>query len=438
MYNASMNLQKKRLIALAKAVEKNARLTPEEINYLLNFEKKKEQSNLATWLKFSALPLSLALGFFSTVFPDNFSNFIKTLPAWTNIPNQWLPGIDYLWDLLGEPVRKSNILYHIPNLALYSVSFFGLKKIFDSLEKRTWLDKVYQAQKNLHNNLESGKINFSLAKGHSLLFVGSGDYIGTQFVLNHQAEDSITISKTKPNYSKFWNYYDVTTLFADLKKVMERCDGKTAGEYLFFPVIDNEIFLPGPKAYDVSPHNLDILCQDLRMVEKEMNWKPKRIIIIGDKFHKSFVQSEDNRKIIPKSQESITLLTIAKKHQPAIILDPSDVVIESIINLAKGRKIVFRATKEGIKEYKQRFYERLKDQGYKLSKKKKGVLTIGYDLFEDQTEQQTLSRSIDDYYPVVLSKAVFDALVRNGYKKEEFLYVPELVLQKLNHLAKQQ
>ena len=433
-----MSNQKKRLIQLSTIVEKDAKLTPEEITYLLNFAKKKENNTIATWLKLSALPLSLALGFLSSVFPGNFNQFIKNLPTWTNMSPQILAGVDYLWNLLGEPVKKANIMYHIPNIALYSVSFFGLKKIFDSLEKRTWLDRVYKAQKTLQTRMDAGKANFSLAKGHSLLFVGSGDYIGTQFVLNHKPEDTITVSQNKPGHTLFWNYYDVTTLYENLKQVLDRCDGKTAGEYLFFPVVDNEIFLPGPKAYDVSPHNLDILCQDIRMVEKELKWKPKKIIIIGDKFHKSYVQSEDNKKIIPKSQESITLETIANKHQPSIILDPSDVVIEQIIKIARGRKIVFRATKEGIKEYKKRFYERLRLNGYKLSKKKKGVLTIGYDLFEDLTEQQTLSRSIDDYYPVVLSKAVHDALIRNGYKKDEFLYVPDLVLKKLAYLTKQQ
>lgn len=433
-----MNYQKKRLIQISALVEKDGKLTPEEITYLLNFEKKKKQNTFANWLKLSALPLSLALGFLSSVFPENFNQLIKTLPSWTNMSPQILAGVDYLWNLLGEPVKKSNIIYHIPNIALYSVSFFGLKKIFDSLERRTWLDRVYNAQKKLQISLDAGKINFALAKGHSLLFVGGGDYIGTQFVLNHKTEDTITISQTKPTHTSFWNYYNVTSMYEDLKQVLDRCDGKTAGEYLFFPVVDNEIFLPGPKAYDVSPHNLDILCQDIRMVEKELRWKPKRIIIIGDKFHKSFVQSEDNRSIVPKSQESITLASIAKKYKPVTILDPSDVVIESIVSIAKGRKIAFRATKEGLKEYKKRFYERLRLMGYKQSKKKKGILTIGYDIFEDQTEQQTLSRSIDDYYPVVLSKAVHDALIRNGYKKDEFLYVPDLVLKKLAYLAKQQ
>ena len=112
--------------------------------------------------------------------------------------------------------------------------------------------------------------------------------------------------------------------------------------------------------------------------------------------------------------------------------------LKKILTIANGRRIAFRATKDGLKEYKARFYSRLEKLGYKDTAKRKGVLTIGYDLFEDQTEQQTLSRIIDDYYPVVLSKTVRDALIRNGYREQEFLYVPELVLEILTKTAGEQ
>lgn len=169
-----------------------------------------------------------------------------------------------------------------------------------------------------------------------------------------------------------------------------------------------------------------------------MGWNTKRIIIIGDKEHKSIVQSEDQHKVVPKSEDVISLGSITGKYANVTLLDPSDIVLKKVLELADGRKIVFRATKEGIAEYKDRFYNRLSLLGYKPHADKKGILTIGYDIFEDQTEQQTLSRRIDDYYPVVLSKNVHDALLRNGYKRDEFLYVPDLVLETLTKAAAEQ
>ena len=59
-------------------------------------------------------------------------------------------------------------------------------------------------------------------------------------------------------------------------------------------------------------------------------------------------------------------------------------------------------------------------------------------MFEDLTEQQTLSRKVNDYYPVVLSKQVKDALIRNGYGKDEFIFVPDLVLSELSHKTSEQ
>jgi hypothetical protein len=320
---------------------------------------------------------------------------------------------------------------------LYSFGIFGIKRLFDALDRRSWLDTVLAAQKQLQIDVEQGNLNLRLRRGHSLLFVGKGDFIGAQFARNHKADDAVTIAEERPTYTDIWNYYFADTLYDDLKNVIIQSGGENAGEYIFFPVKDDQIFLPSETAYDLSPHKLDILCQNIRTIEKEMKWNPRRIIIVGDKFHKSFVQSEDKRKVIPKSEDTISLSSIARKYENVTVLDPSDIVLQEIISIAKGRKVVFRATKQGIKEYKKRFYSRLSDNGYKQTRTR-GVLTIGYDLFEDQTEQQTLSRKIDDYYPVVLSKNVHDALIRNGYKKEEFIFVPDLVLRRLSDMAAEQ
>lgn len=430
--------EKNRLITIASKVTSKQPISPDEIVLLLRFEKVEKESRVVLVLKQLAVPLSLTFGFFFMAFPAYFDSLSAHLPNWTNFPPSMLSGVDYLWDIIGEPVGKTNIVYHLPNITLYSFGVFGVKKIIDSIDRRTWLDKVRDGQKQLRENITNGLLQLQMKKGHSLLFVGKGDFIGMQFALNHKSDQTVTISENKPLYTAIWNLYNVETLYEDLKQVILRSDGVDAGEYVFFPVKDDQIFLPGEKAYDLSPHKLDILCQNIRVIEKEQKWKTKRIIIIGDKFHKSFVQSEDQQRVVPRSADTITLASIAKKYRNVTLLDPTDVVLKEIITIAQGRKVVFRATKEGITEYKGRFYSRLKQLGYKQNTKQKGILTIGYDLFEDQTEQQTLARKIDDYYPVVLSKNVRDALIRNGYKQKEFLYVPDLVLEALSKTAAEQ
>jgi hypothetical protein len=437
-YNAAMKFNKKKLIKISKKIRQNKRITPSEIEYLLSFEKSEKDHSFLKLSKTLALPLSLLLGFLLTVYPEFFESLTGKLPAWTNLSPKLLSGVDYLWDLIGEPVGKPSIVYHIPNIALYSFGVVGIKKLFDTINHRSWLDNVLLAKKALQEDIAKGNLNLQMQNRHSILFTGKGDFIGAQFTLNHKPDETATIAVLKPSYTSIWNYYDTDTLHDDLKNVLARSDAESAGEYIFFPVIDTQVFLPGEKGYDLAPHKIDILCQNIRTIEKEEKWKTKRIIIIGDKFHKSFVQSEDRKGVIKKSGDIIMLATIAKKYKNVTVIDPSDIVIKKIIDLAKGRKIVFRATIEGINEYKKRFYERLRELGYKEQRGQKGILTIGYDLFEDQTEQQTLSRTVDDYYPVVLSKNVHDALLRNGYKKDEILYVPDLVLATLTKTANQQ
>jgi hypothetical protein len=433
-----MKYNKKRLITIAKKIERKDKISPKEIDYLLSFEKKTDDASTSSLIKKIAVPLSLAFGFFFTVFPDTFAGVAKSMPDWTNLSPQYLSGVDYLWDIIGEPVGKANILYHIPNIILYSFGVLGIKKLFDALDKKSWLDKVLASRLELQQNIASGTLHLTLQKGCSLLFVGKGDFIGMQLVHNQDPELTVTISEQEPTYTNIWNYYSSDTFYDDLKNVIENSSGQTAGEYIFFPVKDDQIFLPGPTAYDLSPHKLDILCQDIRNIEKEKKWRSKRIIIVGDRYHMSKVVSEDKEKRVKKSEDIISLESIAQKYSKVTLIDPTDIVIQKIIDIAQGRKIVFRATQEGIKEYKKRFYDRLEALGYKEKKNKKGILTIGYDLFEDQTEQQVLSRKIDDYYAVVLSKNIHDALIRNGYKKSDFLYVPELVLEVTAQKANQQ
>lgn len=432
-----MKKTKSTLLAIARKIESGEPVTPSEMELISSFNRVAKEPAATTLLKQAAVPLALLFGFFFTVYPVQIEDFVSTLPAWTNLSPSVLAGVDYLWDIIGDPVGKANLLYHLPNIVLYAFGILGIKKLFEAIDRKTWVDRVRSAKRTLEEQTVSGTLHLDLPKGHSALFVGKGDFIGMQFVLNHP-QKTVVIAETKPYYTNLWNYYNPETGFDDLKLAIEHtCDAIT-GEYIFFPVKDDQIFLPGPTAYDLSPHKLDILCQDIRSIEKANRWKTKRIIIVGDKHHTSFVQSEDKKGKLKNSEDRISLETISKKYDRVTLLDPTDIVLRKIIQIARGRKIVFRATKEGIREYKARFYERLEKLSKRKIPTKKGVLTIGYDIFEDQTEQQTLSRKIDDYYPVVLSKNVRDALIRNGYKSDEFIYVPDLVLAELSKEAAEQ
>jgi hypothetical protein len=165
-----MNHQKKQLLTISKKVDTNEPLTPEEITQLLTFEKLDKESKSLKVLKRAALPASLALGFFFSAFPEAFEHFTTTLPTWTNLSPPELNGIDYLWSLLGDPVGKPNIIYHIPNIVLYSFGILGIKKLIEALDQHTWLNKILTSQQTLKEKSTAGMLNLKMKQGHSLLY----------------------------------------------------------------------------------------------------------------------------------------------------------------------------------------------------------------------------------------------------------------------------
>jgi hypothetical protein len=433
-----MSYPKSKLLKIVGKVSSKQPLTTAEVELILNFEKKDKESVYISLAKRLAVPLAIIFGITLAAFASEFEKIEKNLPWWTNLPAPLLSGADYIWGFIGEPVGKANILYHLPNIILYSFGIVGLKKVFDAIDRRTWLDSVIKTKDEISEKLKNGAVSYSLKKGHSILFVGKGDFIGIQFALNTTIDNCITISESKPQFTYVWSKYNSDSGFEDLEQTLKRADYESAGEYVFFPVKDDQVFLPNAKAYDLSPHKLDILFQDIRSIEKRNKLSQRRIIIVGDRYHKSVVYSEDKDKRVKGSRDVISIESISKKYKGVTVIDPTDIVMKRIIKIANGRRVVFRATIEGIEEYKDRFFKRLVENGYRRSQAKKGTLTIGYDIFEDQTEQQTLAKTVDGYYPVVLSKTVRDALIRNGYKSDEFLYVPDLVLSVLKQKASEQ
>jgi hypothetical protein len=432
-----MKYQKQLLVQIAKKVQYSEPLHAEELQYLLDFQKEEKENNLVAFIKQAAIPVSLVIGFLLAAFSHRVEEYLPNLPSWTNLPAEIAGGLDYFWGLFGEPIEKENIIFHLPNLILYSFGIAGLKTLFEKLEHRSWLDKVLTAQERVQQDVKNGELKLQMRDGHSVLFVGGGDFIGMQFAMYQEDGETLTIADSQPTYTRIWNKYDMNSPYDDLKQVLKRASGANAGEYFFFPVKDDQIFLPAADAYDLSPQKIDILCQNIRLVESEQGWSQSPIMIVGDRFHHSVVRSEDHKKVIPESHDFISLESIAEKYQNVFIFDPTDIVLQEVIRIARGRQIVFRATDQGIKEYKERFYERLIMLGYN-PQPSLGVLTIGYDLFEEQTEQQTLARKVDDYYPVVLSKYVRDALLRNGYTPNQFLYVPDLVMEEIAKAAAMQ
>ncbi|MFI5170921.1 MAG: hypothetical protein ACHQFW_00945 [Chitinophagales bacterium] len=423
--------QVKELLAIATKLKINSPVSPTEAEKIIHFQINDKQTKFQKFLTHIALPGSIVLGMTMAGFPAFYTNLITHLPAWTNMKPNLLNAVDYVWSIIGKPVKQPNIIYHIPNVILYSFGVLGVKKLFEYLRKKTWLDKVIEAKSTLKNLMEQGKLNYNLNDGHSLLFIGEGDFIGQQFYMNNKPGDAVILSGKAQNYTAHWLKYDPHLSFNSLQQTLDLADAYNCGEYILFPIIDTEIFLPGPGKYDLSPEKTEVMIQAIRDIERIKEWPPKRIIIVGDKKQQSSIRTETISAIVDGTSDSISLETIKNRFEKIIIIDPTDLVIETILKKYPGRKILFRSSIDGGAEYKKRFYERLGESGYQDNPENDYSLVVGYDLYEEQIERESIATNLQEYVPVVLSREVYDALIRNGYSKEDFIYVPEIVLDNL-------
>lgn len=431
------NLRNK-LLSVSRQVKRDDRLSPAEIKYLLDFKYVEKENKLHSIIQSYAFPFAILLGAIMAMYSGFFDAVFARFPRWTFLTTEFQTGFDYVWSIIGSPVEKANFFYHVPNIIMYGIGLISIKGIIDAIHKRDWLDIVTSAQVLLKEKIETGTLNYDLKKGHSILFVGKGDFIAQQFTEDHNPNEVITLAEIRQLYTDIWQQYKTESHEENLNVALKSAEASRAGEYIFFPVQDIHIFLPSSTAFDMPPHRIDLHCQYIRRMEERNKWERNPIFIVGDKFHKSVVQTEDKTKILEGSEDIISLESIAKRYPEVKIIDPTDIVLNHILKMAKDRKIVFRATVDGINEYKGRFYKRLEKMGYGKNPKEKGVFIVGYDIYEDQIEQQKLCGKLDDYYPVVLSKNVHDALISNGHKESELIYVPDLVIKELKRLAKQQ
>ena len=423
------------LVDVSKKIKSKQPVSPTDIDVIIHLDTEDKKTPLQSILTKIALPGSIALGMTMAAFPAFYIRIVAALPAWTNMKPDMLNAVDYVWGILGKPVKQPNFIYHIPNIILYSFGVIGVKKLFEFVRRKTWLDQVNQAKETLEKQIEKGSVNYDLREHHSILFLGNGDFIGEEFVENSEKDNVISLATMKPVYTEHWIRYFISSSFETLNKALTLGDAYNAGEYILFPVKDTELFLPAEKEYDISPERVEVLIHMIRDIERMNKWEPKRIVIVGDRKQITCIRTETKSKVLDDTQEDVSLMSIDKDMRKVTIVDASDLVVKEIMRRYPERRILFRSSVEGSSTYKKRFFDRLDEMGYDDEKNYEKSVVVGYDLQEEQVARESFRTRTQEYLPIVLSKDLHDALLRNQYKPEQFIYVPDLVLASLESIA---
>ncbi len=366
------------------------------------------------------------------IFPEVGEYLIGVLPAFFLLPERLAKALDYVWSLVGKPVGKQHLMYHLPNILIYAFGVAGIRQLWRKLNKNNWKDRVEGAQDKLKKAIEDGTGRFNFPPGFSLLFVGDGDQVAKSLVADTPTIGP-TLSSARPLYTPLWGRFVSADGDEGFVRALDQFNTHEAGEYMLFPVVDEHLFLPGPQEYDSAPHRVELAVQRIREHEKEFGWAPKKIVIVGDREQESrFVTSSADGQVASPNDD-VSLRTIEAEYEGVTVADPTDITLRRIIEIADGRQIFFRASDQGAAKYSAEFYRRLSLLGYKPTRDEN--LVVGYDISDLETEHQVVSRKDTAYLPVILSRDVFDLLSKSYLRDGSFIFVPALVKRELQKLV---
>ncbi len=427
-------LSKKTLIRVANAIRNDEKVEIELVDPFLNhtFE---ELSKLSRVMLKVAAAISLFFASVLVIFPEVGEWLIAVLPGFFLLPERLSKALDYIWGLVGEPVGERHLMYHLPNIIVYAFGVAGLRQLWKKINKNNWKDLVVRSQEKLAKLIEDGTARFRFAPGFSLLFIGDGDQIGKSLVADAPTV-GVTISSSRQPYTKLWAKFASGEGDEGFSRALGQVNAADAGEFVLFPVRDEHLFLPGKYDFDIAPHRVDIAVRRIREFEREQGWAEKRIIIIGDKRQTSIFVTESEECRIKTEYDEISLQTISEKYGNLTVLDPTESTLRKIITFADGRRILFRASENGIEKYGKEFYRRLGLLGYNPSRE--GSLTVGYDITDFETEHQFVSQKYPDYLPVILSRDIYDELHKSNLPDDAYIFVPRLVKEELEKLVSEQ
>lgn len=424
-------LSKSELIGLADAVARGDRIDAARVEPFLARDFP-EISPFARFMLRLAAWISLFFASVLVIFPEVGEFLIGVMPGFFLLPARLARALDYVWGLVGEPVGKQHLMYHLPNIIVYAFGVAGLRQLWRRIHKNNWKDRVKAAQKTLETAIADGSARFAFAPGFSLLFVGQGDRTAQSLVADDPTIGP-TLATKRPSYTPFWGRYAAGEGDEGFARALDQFNSGQAGEYVLFPVVDEHLFLPGPREYDIAPHRVEIAVQRIRAIEKERGWSPKRIVIVGDRRQTSRFVTTSGTGVVPSPDDAVSLDTIAAEHPEVIIADPTDITLRRIIEIADGRRILFRASVEGTEKYGTAFYERLSLLDYAPTRE--ATLTVGYDISDLETEHQVVAHRDFGYLPVILSREIFDLLSRSHLRERTHIFVPHLVKRELQRLV---
>lgn len=336
-------------------------------------------------------------------------------------------------NLTVNAAKSPAIRDHAPYIFLELSALYGsLKTAPRWFRLRSKGEKAREQQTAVRQKVESGEMKYEMAEGHTAAFVGSGDWLADRLQETKGSDQVMQYANMKIG-SRVWQMIQHQNRQEEIFEVLDRGDFKSAGEVLILPVKEEDMFLPGESGHDMSLDEIQNLVEIFDSYCDSRGIDRKKVLIVGRKtLGETYVhRTGEGSEAIDTDSHTLEqrVDAMAQKRGDIEIVDPTEIVMRRIAELARGRKISLTGVKASDERYGKRFFEALKEIiGEKAeSKSEGGEVKVFYNITDIPTEVHVGGNDI----AVILDSSKRDALIRKGISEENIIVVPDEVLRVL-------
>lgn len=358
----------------------------------------------------------------------------------------WHNALNGVHDIGNNTVNEPTVAAHMPYVFLEASIATGFARISELLRSKT----LEKRKEEIRAAQEAGELRYKMAEGHTALFsVGTSalvDILDKKLLPN----ELMVYSKEKtglPVWQKISSRVDQRRLYASF----DRADLQGAGEIVLSATNDAHMFLqqPGHEKIDIDGivgmiETVDDYCED-----REIPHKP--IIIVGDR-HAGITRVQrdvgNGEREYPETLEQrVEMMNIERKKmrrhgkkgpQEIELIDPTDIVLEKIVQLAGGRPIVLATTSHGSKEYGAELDTLLQERGYFEKEVSGNPVYLRYDISDAASSVERANINPKDEIVVVVEREYKQRLVRRGVPEGNIVIVEDLLGEYIQNLVNQQ
>ncbi|HSH55520.1 MAG TPA: hypothetical protein VK983_01690 [Candidatus Limnocylindrales bacterium] len=250
---------------------------------------------------------------------------------------------------------------HLPQALLAGAISTTVAGIFVStvgaIRERRMRHRIEAAQDDIRQQMADGTIRWSIPQDSTVAVIGNGD----PFVRNlarKYPDQVLPVSYTATDGA--WTHLPKEADHAQTLQALDRADLEHAGQLMVFPITPSQEFLPGPDDYDISVERVVYYIQtsDEFCDRKGIPRKPVMVIGHGEQAecYQTASYSNDNALAEELCLEQRLQQLSEERGCEVILVDPNEIVMDKIVQIADGRKPVLAGTAASVKQYAERFF----------------------------------------------------------------------------------